>query len=59
MNNWGEVGIHIKLRSMERAAYIKAFAEKQYKNVIQAGSAAFGNAATRLETHAVTGGTFT
>jgi peptide/nickel transport system substrate-binding protein len=44
---------------MERAAYIKAFAEKQYKNVIQAGSAAFGNAATRLETHAVTGGTFT
>jgi peptide/nickel transport system substrate-binding protein len=44
---------------MERAAYIKAFAEKQYKNVIQAGPAGFGNAATRLETHAVTGGTFT
>jgi peptide/nickel transport system substrate-binding protein len=59
VNNWGEVGIRIKLRPMERAAYIKAFAEKQYKNVIQAGPAAFGNAATRLETHAVTGGTFT
>ena len=59
MNNWGEVGIRIKLRPMERAAYIKAFAEKTYKNVIQAGPAGFGNAATRLETHAVQGGTFT
>jgi peptide/nickel transport system substrate-binding protein len=59
VNNWGEVGIRIKMRPMERAAYIKAFAEKQYKNVVQAGPAAFGNAATRLETHAVTGGTFT
>ena len=49
VNNWGEVGIRIKLRPMERAAYIKAFAEKQYKNVVQAGPAAFGNAATRLE----------
>jgi hypothetical protein len=27
--------------------------------VIQAGPAGFGNAATQLETHAVTGGTFT
>jgi peptide/nickel transport system substrate-binding protein len=59
VNNWGEVGIRIKLRPMERAAYIKAFAEKTYKNVIQAGPAGFGNAATRLETHAVQGGTFT
>ena len=59
VNYWGEVGIRSKLQPMERAAYIKAFAEKQYKNVVQAGPAAFGNAATRLETHAVTGGTFT
>jgi peptide/nickel transport system substrate-binding protein len=59
VNYWAEVGIRIQIRPMERAAYIKAFAEKQYKNVIQAGPAAFGNAATRLETHAVTGGTFT
>ncbi|HET7883948.1 MAG TPA: ABC transporter substrate-binding protein [Acetobacteraceae bacterium] len=59
INYWGEVGIRIKMRPMERAAYIKAFAEKQYRNVVQAGPAAFGNAATRLESHAVTGGTFT
>jgi peptide/nickel transport system substrate-binding protein len=59
VNNLGEVGIRTKLRPLERAAYIKAFAEKSYKNIIQAGPAGFGNAATRLETHAVTGGTFT
>ncbi len=59
VNNWGEVGIRIKLRPMERAAWSRAFAEKQYKNVIQAQPAAFGNAATRLETYAVQGGTFT
>jgi peptide/nickel transport system substrate-binding protein len=59
LNNLGEVGIRAKLRPMERAAYIKAFAEKTYKNIIQAGPAGFGNAATRLESHAVTGGTFT
>ena len=59
VNNLGEVGIRAKLRPMERAAYIKAFAEKTYKNIIQAGPAGFGNAATRLESHAVTGGTFT
>jgi peptide/nickel transport system substrate-binding protein len=59
VNNLTEVGIRAKLRPLERAAYIKAFAEKSYKNIIQAGPAGFGNAATRLETHAVTGGTFT
>jgi peptide/nickel transport system substrate-binding protein len=59
LNNLGEVGIRAKLRPMERAAYIRAFSEKTYKNIIQAGPAGFGNAATRLESHAVTGGTFT
>jgi peptide/nickel transport system substrate-binding protein len=59
VNNLGEVGIRTKLRPLERAAYIKAYAEKSYKNIIQAGPAGFGNAATRLESHAVTGGTFT
>ena len=59
LNNLGEVGIRTKLRPLERAAYIKAYTEKSYKNIIQAGPAGFGNAATRLESHAVTGGTFT
>jgi len=59
VNNLGEVGIRTKLRPIERAAFLKGFAEKSFKNLIQAGPGAFGNAATRLESHAVTGGTFT
>jgi peptide/nickel transport system substrate-binding protein len=53
------VGIRLKLRPIERAAFVKAYTEKQYKNVIQAGPGAFGNAATRLEMQIVTGGVFT
>ena len=59
LNNLSEAGIRARLRPMERAAYIKGFAEKTFRNIIQAGPAGFGNAATRLETHAVQGGTFT
>jgi peptide/nickel transport system substrate-binding protein len=59
LNNLSEVGIRAKLRPMERAAFNKGSAEKAFKNILQGGGAAFGNAATRLETHAVTGGTFT
>src|SRR5262249_33729390 len=52
------VGIRAKLRPIERVAFLKAYAEKTLKNVIQAGPGAFGNAATRLEAHVVTGGVF-
>ena len=48
VNNLGEVGIRAQLRPIERAAFIKGYAEKKFKNIIQAGSGAFGNAATRL-----------
>ncbi len=59
LNNLSEVGIRTKLRPMERAAFQKAAAEKTLRNVVLGGPAAFGNAATRLETYAVTGGAFT
>ena len=59
VNNLGEVGIRTRLRPVERAGFLMAFAEKAYKNVIQAQPGAFGNAATRLESHAAQGGTFT
>jgi peptide/nickel transport system substrate-binding protein len=58
LNNLGEVGIHARLRPIERAAFIKGYAEKTFKNIIQGGSGAFGNAATRLEAFVVKGGTF-
>jgi len=52
------VGVRVRLRPIERAAFIKAYDEKSLKNIIQGGSGAFGNAATRLEAFAVKGGTF-
>jgi peptide/nickel transport system substrate-binding protein len=52
------VGIRLKLRPLERAAFFKEYGEKKLRNVIQSGSAAPGNAATRLEAYAVTGGRY-
>jgi peptide/nickel transport system substrate-binding protein len=43
------VGIRTRLRSMERAAYFSAWQEKKLHGVILVITAAFGNAATRLE----------
>jgi len=58
LNYLGEVGIRAKLRPLERAAFFKGYADKVFKNMIQAGSGAFGNAATRLEAFVVKGGTY-
>ena len=53
-----EVGIRARLQPLERAAFFKGYAEKKYRNLIQGGSGAFGNAATRLEQMAVKGGMY-
>ena len=58
VDNLLAVGIRTKLRPIERAAFIKGFSEKKFKNVIQAGPGAFGNAATRIEAHVVKNGIF-
>ena len=58
VNDLQAVGIRVRLRPVERVAFAKAYAEKSLKHVVQAGTAAFGNAATRLEALAVTGGAF-
>jgi peptide/nickel transport system substrate-binding protein len=58
VNNLREVGIRAKLRPIERVGFLKGYAEKAYKNLIQGGSGAFGNAATRLEAFVAKGGTF-
>jgi len=58
LNNLQEVGIRSRLRPMERAAFLKGWGEKSFKNLIQCGSGAFGNAATRLEAFIVKGGTY-
>jgi peptide/nickel transport system substrate-binding protein len=51
-------GIRVKIRPLERAAFFKEYGEKKFRNLIQGASGAFGNAATRLEAFAVTGGTY-
>jgi peptide/nickel transport system substrate-binding protein len=58
LNNLLEVGIKIRLRPLERAAFFKAYAEKKLKNLIQGASGAFGNAATRAESFVVKDGTY-
>ena len=58
LNNLQEVGIRAKLRPLERAAFFKGYAEKTLKNIVQAQSGAFGNAATRLEAFVVKGGAY-
>jgi peptide/nickel transport system substrate-binding protein len=58
LDNLQAVGIRVRLRPIERAAFIKAYAEKTVKNILWGGSGAFGNAATRLEAFVVKGGTY-
>src|SRR5207247_6657274 len=51
-------GIRAKVRPLERAAFFKAFGDKKLKNLVQGGSGAFGNAATRIEAFVAAGGTY-
>jgi peptide/nickel transport system substrate-binding protein len=55
-NYIGAVGIRARVRVMERAAFFSAWKDKKIRGVIVGGTAAQGNAATRLEGFAVTGG---
>src|SRR4030095_16549676 len=52
------VGIRVKMRTMERAAFFTSWREKKLNNLILGVSGAFGNAATRIEAFAVTGGAY-
>lgn len=58
VDNLLAVGIRTRLRPLERAAYIKGYAEKKLKNLIQSAPGAFGNAATRIAGFAAAGGMF-
>ena len=59
VNDLQAVGIRLRLRPMERAAFFQEYGDKKLKWVIQSGSGAPGNAATRLEAYAITGGRYT
>ena len=58
LNNLREVGIRVRLRPLERAAFFKAYSEKKLKNIVQGASGAFGNCATRAEAFVDKGGTY-
>jgi peptide/nickel transport system substrate-binding protein len=59
VNYLNAVGIRVKLRPLERAAFIAQNRDKKLKNIIQMGSGAAGNTATRLDAFVAAGGTFT
>ncbi len=50
-NYLGAVGIKLKVTPMERATVLKANQEKKLTGLNVGGSAAFGNAATRIEAY--------
>ena len=50
------VGIRARLRALERAAFYKADQEKKFRKLVRVGSAAAGNAATRIEAFVLSGG---
>jgi peptide/nickel transport system substrate-binding protein len=59
VNNFHEVGIRTKLQPIERAGFAAAYAAKKYtRGVLRGASGAFGNAATRLASFAVSGGAY-
>ena len=58
VNYFRAVGIRATLRPLERAAFVKGNADKKYRNLIQGGTGAFGNAATRIEAFVASGGAF-
>jgi peptide/nickel transport system substrate-binding protein len=59
LNGLRETGIRADLRPLERAAFFKGYSQKSFKGgLIQGASAAFGNAATRMEAFVVEGGAY-
>jgi peptide/nickel transport system substrate-binding protein len=57
-NYLGAIGIKVRLRTMERAAFQSARAAKQLRGLCVCASGRYGNAATRIEEMVVSTGTF-
>ena len=57
-NYLASVGIRVQIVPLERAAFFAQYREKKLKNIVQVGSGAFGNAATRIEAFAAAGGVY-
>jgi peptide/nickel transport system substrate-binding protein len=57
-NQLAAVGIRVRIRPMERAAILQAAKEKKLRGMHRQGSAAMGNAATRIEAFGVSEGMY-
>src|SRR5438093_7534224 len=58
LNNLQAAGIKTRLRPLERAGFMKSYQEKKLKNIIYGLSGIAGNAATRIEPYATSGGIY-
>jgi peptide/nickel transport system substrate-binding protein len=58
IGNLGAIGIKLRMRTMERAAWLTAWREKKLRGVLLAVQGAGGNAATRIEGVATKGGLY-
>jgi peptide/nickel transport system substrate-binding protein len=59
IDNFQQIGIRVKMQPLERAGFFAGYTSKKYtKGIIQGASGAFGNAATRLASFVVKGGTY-
>jgi peptide/nickel transport system substrate-binding protein len=58
-NSLVAVGIRMKIRTLERAAYFTQLREKKLRPLAYVASAAYGNAATRIDSFVAAGGLYT
>src|SRR3989454_3289440 len=58
MGYLGAVGIRLKMRPMERAAYTSALQAKKLRGLCVCGTAIYGNAASRMSEHVPSTGTY-
>jgi peptide/nickel transport system substrate-binding protein len=58
VNYLGAIGIRTDIVPLERVAFFAQFREKKMRNIVQVGSGAFGNAATRIEAFVAAGGAY-
>jgi peptide/nickel transport system substrate-binding protein len=56
INGFQAIGIRARLQPMERAGFYKADQEKTFKHLVRVGSAAAGNASTRIEAFVISTG---
>src|SRR5262245_12517526 len=58
-NSLAAIAIRVRIHALERAAYFNQLREKKPRPLVYMASAAYGNAATRVETYVAAAGLYT